>query len=296
MEEEMSEWQPYALGIQRWYLFHRKYLDLHSHKTHVECTQSPWLSCCLCCPSFYWDPSVDDTPSAIVRADSLNQALRIEDCNGYFQLSQCFLSYKLWRLFYFVFRWSVSKRVLWALWVFRAWNLLSIALITSVFAFMDGQAKIPSLTSFLTQVLPLLHNISWSSLQFPWFCLVAKKKIWNHGQTGAIALCNFLRWTSVIAQFYLERKGKYIIEAWGQANPKDTKRSPGLNFGSSLYMFFLFPLSLPYVNWASQEGCLFYLRFSLWSSDFLLFLFFFFSLSLSFSHHHFGLLFPILTT
>ena len=112
MEEEMSEWQPYALGIQRWYLFHRKYLDLHSHKTHVECTQSPWLSCCLCCPSFYWDPSVDDTPSAIVSADSLNQALRIEDCNGYFQLSQCFLSYKLWRLFYFVFRWSVSKRVL----------------------------------------------------------------------------------------------------------------------------------------------------------------------------------------
>ena len=30
-------------------------------------------------------------------------------------------------------------------------------------------------------------------------------------------------------------------------------------------------LSLPYANWASQEGCLFHLRFSLWSLDFLLF-------------------------
>ena len=31
--------------------------------------------------------------------------------------------------------------------------------------------------------------------------------------------------------------------------------------------------SLPYVNWASQEGCLFYLRSSLWSSDLPLFYF-----------------------
>ena len=36
---------------------------------------------------------------------------------------------------------------------------------------------------------------------------------------------------------------------------------------------FLFPLSLPYVNWASQEGCLFYLRSSLQSSDLPLFYF-----------------------
>ena len=176
MKEEMNEWQLYALCIQRWYLFHLKFLDLHSHKTHVECTQSPWLSCCLGYPSFYWDTSVEDTSSAMVSVDSLNRGLRIQNCNGYFPLSQCFLSYKPWRLFYFVFRWSVSKRVLWALWVFRAWNLLSVTLITSVFAFMAGQAKIPSLTSFLTQVLLLLHNINWGNLQFPWFCLVAKKK------------------------------------------------------------------------------------------------------------------------
>ena len=62
-----------------------------------------------------------------------------------------------------------------------------------------------------------------------------------------------------------------------------------------LYGFSL-PPSLPYVNWASQEGCLFHLRFSLWSSDFLLFHFRGLCFSLSFSHCHFGLLFPILTT
>ena len=37
------------------------------------------------------------------------------------------------------------------------------------------------------------------------------------------------------------------------------------------FMFFLLLLSLPYVNWASHEGCLFHLRVSLWFLDFLLF-------------------------
>ena len=36
-------------------------------------------------------------------------------------------------------------------------------------------------------------------------------------------------------------------------------------FGSSFYMFL--SLGLPYVNWAGQECCWFYLRFSLRSSD-----------------------------
>ena len=40
---------------------------------------------------------------------------------------------------------------------------------------------------------------------------------------------------------------------------------------------------------------MFYLRSSLWSSDLSLFYFHGFFPSLSFSHHHFGLLFPILT-
>ena len=57
--------------------------------------------------------------------------------------------------------------------------------------------------------------------------------------------------------------------------------------------FFLLPLGLPYVNWASQECCLFYLRSWLQSSDLPLFYFHGLFPSLSFSHCHSGL-FPIL--
>ena len=64
---------------------------------------------------------------------------------------------------------------------------------------------------------------------------------------------------------------------------RDPKR-----FGSSFYMFFL-PLGLPYVNWASQEGCLFYLRSSLQSSDLPLFYFPGLFPSLSLRHCHSGL-------
>jgi len=74
------------------------------------------------------------------------------------------------------------------------------------------------------------------------------------------------------------------------------KRGPQSNFGSSFYMFFLLPLGLPCVNWASQECCLFYLRSSLQPVDLPLFYFYMLFPSLFFSHHHSGLLFPILTT
>ena len=49
--------------------------------------------------------------------------------------------------------------------------------------------------------------------------------------------------------------------------------------------------SLPYVNWASQGCCLFYLMLSLQSSDLPLFYFPEIFSSLSFRHHHSGLLF-----
>ena len=81
----------------------------------------------------------------------------------------------------------------------------------------------------------------------------------------------------------------------GQPKRNEEKRSLWLNFGSSFCIFFLLFLSLPCVNWASQQGCLFYQKFSLRSSD--LPLFYFYGLfPLSFSHHCFGLLFPVLTT
>ena len=70
------------------------------------------------------------------------------------------------------------------------------------------------------------------------------------------------------------------------------KRGPRLNFGSSFYMFFfLLHLSLPYVNWSSQEGCLFHLRLSFQSLNFSLFYLRKIFPSLSFSHHHSGHIF-----
>ena len=50
----------------------------------------------------------------------------------------------------------------------------------------------------------------------------------------------------VTAQFYLESKGKYILEAWGHPNPKDTKRreatSPIL---APLFICFFLPWACP---------------------------------------------------
>ena len=73
----------------------------------------------------------------------------------------------------------------------------------------------------------------------------------------------------------------------------ERERAPAL-WRLFLYVFFL--PGLPYVNWASQESCLFYLRSSLWSLDLPLFCFPRLFPSLSFSHHRSGLLLPILTT
>ena len=68
----------------------------------------------------------------------------------------------------------------------------------------------------------------------------------------------------VTAQFYSESKGKYILEAWGHANPKDTKRreTTGPILAPFFICFFSSRLGLAYVNWARQEYCLFYLRSS----------------------------------
>ena len=138
------------------------------------------------------------------------------------------------------------------------------------------------------------------------------KHHWRIPRRSVRGVCNFLGSVSwqqkfevmdgpvlqvhVTAQFYLESKGKYSFQAWGHANPKNRREAPRPNFGPSVYIFFLLPLSLPYVNWASQEGCLFYLWFSLQSSDLPFFFFPRLSPSLSFNHRHSWLLFPILTT
>ena len=79
----------------------------------------------------------------------------------------------------------------------------------------------------------------------------------------------------VTAQFYLESKGKYILEVWGHADPKDMKRRerPLALWLLFLYVFFFLSMGLPYVNWASQECCLFYVKSSFRSLDLPLFYF-----------------------
>ena len=112
----------------------------------------------------------------------------------------------------------------------------------------------------------------------------------------------------VTALFYLENSRKIHPQGVRACQPKDAKRREWGEWTSVQererpldlwllfsYVFF-FPLGLPYVNRASQECCLFYLRSSLRSSDLPLFYFCGLFPSLSFSHHHSGLLFPILAT
>ena len=102
-------------------------------------------------------------------------------------------------------------------------------------------------------------------------------------------------WTSVTAQFHLTSKGSYILEVRGLAT-KNTQREekPPAQF----WLLFLYASSPPpepaLCKLDSQKGCS--LRFSLLSLDLPLFCFCGLLLSLSFSHHHYGLLFPILTT
>ena len=110
---------------------------------------------------------------------------------------------------------------------------------------------------------------------------------------------NVKRWTDQCYCLVLFGKQKKIHP---QANSKEAKRREA---SSSIFIFiffnvfiwllflcfFLLPLSLPYVNWASQEGYLLHLRFSVWSLDLPLFQFCRLSPSLSFSHRYPGLLF-----
>ena len=110
----------------------------------------------------------------------------------------------------------------------------------------------------------------------------------------------------VTALFYLDNSRKIHPRGVRTCRPKDAKRrepetactrareSPSPL--ALLFIGFFLPLGLPYVNWTSQECCLFCLRCSLRSKDLPLFYFRGLFPSLSFSHHHSGLLFPILTT
>ena len=125
------------------------------------------------------------------------------------------------------------------------------------------------------------------------------------GQTVSQLLDRSVLQLRVTAQFYLENKRKIQPRSVRACRPKkhEEEREGACDREgvrevagplAPFFMFFLLPLGLPCVNWASQECCLFYLRSSLWSWD--LPVLFSQAFPLSFSHHHSGLLFPILTT
>ena len=104
-------------------------------------------------------------------------------------------------------------------------------------------------------------------------------------------------WTSVTAQFHSKVKENTASTCESMPTQKIRREErPPSPILTPLFMFFLLLLGLPFVNWATQEHCLFDLRSSLWSLDPPLFYFHRLFPSLSFSHHHSRLLFPILTT
>ena len=96
---------------------------------------------------------------------------------------------------------------------------------------------------------------------------------------------NFKQWMNQCYSTVLFGKQRKIYGLGVRVGrPKRLEERPEAQFWL-LFLFFLLSLSLPSVSRASQEGCLFQLRFSLQSSDLPLFYFCRRFPSLSFSHH-----------
>ena len=125
-----------------------------------------------------------------------------------------------------------------------------------------------------------------------WFYSLLEKSVWSKRWTRITTTC----YSSVL--FGQQRKihPQVVRAGWPKRWEEKHLAQFWLLFLFYLFIYFLLPLNLPCVNWASQEGCLFYLRPSLQSSNIPLFYFHRLFPFLSFSHCHFGLLFPILTT
>ena len=103
------------------------------------------------------------------------------------------------------------------------------------------------------------RSICQGSVWFPWFCLTTAKN-WSKGWTSVTATC----YSSVL--FGKQRKIHPRVVRAGWRKRWEEKHPTQFWLLFSFY-FFLLPLNLPCVNWASQEGCLFYLRPSLRSLD-----------------------------
>ena len=102
----------------------------------------------------------------------------------------------------------------------------------------------------------------------------------NHGTRDVRGVCNFLSSVSpqqsVTAWLQLSFIKQRIVHPLHEGMRAGQSQRRALN-PSWLPLFCTFVssrLSLPYVNWPSQEGCFFHLRFSLQSLDSLLFHFY----------------------
>ena len=99
------------------------------------------------------------------------------------------------------------------------------------------------------------------SERFTWFTLsgecVISSVLSHHSK-------NLKQWTDQCYSSVLFRKQRKIHPQGVRLDqPKrHEEKPPAQVWLLFLYVFSLLPLGLPYVNWASQEGCLFYLRSS----------------------------------
>ena len=133
-------------------------------------------------------------------------------------------------------------------------------------------------------------GVSWCAQGFAWALQVSLAGMEFDSVRG---VCNFL--SSVLPQQKFEATDGLVLQLGitltfiCQAKENTSSRheggltqkkwreekwwgAGGSIFGSS-FLFFLLPLSLHYINWASKEGCLLHLMFSLQSSDLPLFYF-----------------------
>ena len=85
-------------------------------------------------------------------------------------------------------------------------------------------------------------------------CIIKKKKQLKTSVTAWLQL-----------SFIWQAKENASLRREGGPTQKKRREERDSILAPLFICFFLLPLSLPYVNWASQEGCLFHLRFSLWS-------------------------------
>ena len=159
------------------------------------------------------------------------------------------------------------------------WNqeLSCVSFLLSFLFFVFFAVPVSSMLGFLSLPLHWFSSCSASTagafadLGFCWVWplphggraeVVSTRLNLSHGTIDIGGVCNFLGSGSpqqkfeakdgsvlqfcVTAQFYLANKGKYILKAWRQVDPKDAKRREALgSILAPLFMFFLLPQACP---------------------------------------------------